>query len=56
MLVVLQCLQCQYHSTLRLSYEEKFEGVYTCSQFKDNIPPSVEDGEEDCPKFKKKMM
>lgn len=51
MLIKLQCLDCEYYSTMNLSYEDRFEGQYNCEEYKAGIPRDVEDGTGDCPKF-----
>ena len=51
MLIVLQCLNCKFFNSLKLSYEDKFEGIYSCSEYPNNIPFYVESGTEDCKKF-----
>ena len=51
MLVILQCLDCKYFPTLKLSYEKEFKGSDSCSQYPVAIPSYVENGTENCPKF-----
>lgn len=51
MLIVLQCLDCEFFPSLKLSYEDEFKGRYKCSQYPFNILSYVNNGERDCPKF-----
>ena len=57
MLVVMQCGECQFGKTLEWKLtDEQFDtgddGDYACSQFPISIPSYVEEGQQDCPKFK----
>jgi len=54
MLPILQCLDCKFFPSLKLSYEVKFEGDYSCSQYPNGIPKIVENATDDCEKFEEK--
>ena len=54
MLIILQCIDCKFSSSLKLSYEDKWEGVYSCSQYPNDIPLYVENAAKDCLKFEEK--
>lgn len=52
MLPIIQCTDCKFSPSLKLSYEDKFEGRYSCSEYPNNIPLYVENVEKNCKKFK----
>ena len=54
MLTTIQCIDCKLFPSVKLSFDKDLNGGYTCSEYPKGIPTTVDNGTEDCPKFKEK--
>jgi len=54
MLINIQCGSCKFRESFKWDTSQGLPGKYKCSQFTDEIPIYVEEGTQDCPKFKER--